>query len=407
VLFASIAQPGHLNAHLAVAHELESHGHDVAFFSHGDVSSAVAAAGLNARVFGLAEPPGPTQPARIRNDVAWLARWFSLATSVSLTPEMRGAARAAVTEFRPDVMAVDPLSYVGVAAAEEAGVPWAGLSTNFLAFAPESWTSPMREAYARIETSRRVLLESHGIRYPVMINEIMSPWLRIAFTTDAFVPGPANGVFRVGPALRLGRGRDPSAFPWDRLRADRPIVYVSSGGGQAVVVPHWREWLDVMFSALGPDEAQFVAVLHDLVDEPWAATLPSHVIGVRYAPQLDLLARASVVITQGGANTVTEALAHGVPMLVLPAVNEQSLQALLVERAGAGFTLDAATFSAATCRARLCELLRPDAPARDRARALSRNFREHDGAAHAADLVVELARTRIPLLGDDRGTLDQ
>ena len=56
---------------------------------------------------------------------------------------------------------------------------------------------------------------------------ILSPHLTLAFTTDALVGAPP-GVELVGPAMPSGpRGETP--FPWERLDADRPLVYMSLG----------------------------------------------------------------------------------------------------------------------------------------------------------------------------------
>lgn len=46
--------------------------------------------------------------------------------------------------------------------------------------------------------------------------------------------------------------------------------------------------------------------------------LPENVIAVQHAPQLDLLKRAKMMITHGGASSVKECLYSGVPMIVIP-----------------------------------------------------------------------------------------
>jgi MGT family glycosyltransferase len=405
-LIAAIPETGHLNPLLPVARQLEAAGHTVGFFSHGAIAVRVAEAGLRATVFGAGEPEPELQTARFRaDDVSWLARWFKLAITRMLSPEALAAARAAVSEFRPDVMAIDPLAYASIAAAEEAGIPWAGLSPNFLALAPEDWSCPMRDAYVRIAEWHRALLASHGIRHPLVVNEVVSPWLRVVFTTDSFVGARPRGIFRVGPTLAARPRSAAHDFPWDRLARDRPILYVSSGGGQSVAVPYWSDALTKVFSSLSADEAQFVAVLHDLIDQPFGRELPPHVIGVRYAPQLELLERVSAVVTQGGANTTTESLYHARPLLVLPAVNEQSLQGLLVERAGAGFTIPASRLEVAECRERLLELLHNPA-LQQRAQAISTSLRAPNGALRAAELIVELATTRRPVTESSESSAD-
>jgi MGT family glycosyltransferase len=52
-------------------------------------------------------------------------------------------------------------------------------------------------------------------------------------------------------------------------------------------------------------------------------TAPPNVIVVSYAPQLEMLKRASVIITHGGLGTIKESILLGVPMIVFPMVLDQ------------------------------------------------------------------------------------
>jgi zeaxanthin glucosyltransferase len=51
--------------------------------------------------------------------------------------------------------------------------------------------------------------------------------------------------------------------------------------------------------------------------------LPKNAILVPYAPQMEVLARASLCITHAGLNTALDSLAQGVPMVVIPVTNDQ------------------------------------------------------------------------------------
>ena len=52
---------------------------------------------------------------------------------------------------------------------------------------------------------------------------------------------------------------------------------------------------------------------------------------------MSILQRASVLVTHAGNNSVTEALAHGVPMLMLPFSTDQFDGAAAIEAARFGF----------------------------------------------------------------------
>jgi zeaxanthin glucosyltransferase len=64
--------------------------------------------------------------------------------------------------------------------------------------------------------------------------------------------------------------------------------------------------------------------------------LPENVIAAAYAPQLELLEKASLTLTHGGLNTVLDSLSYGVPMVVVPLTYEQPAIAVRVARIGAG-----------------------------------------------------------------------
>ncbi|HEY4060231.1 MAG TPA: nucleotide disphospho-sugar-binding domain-containing protein, partial [Kofleriaceae bacterium] len=225
--------------------------------------------------------------------------------------------------------------------------------------------------------------------------EAVSPWLNIVFATDALAPRALTRntwSWTVGP-VQWGRPRgDEVPFPWDALRPDRPLVYVSFGGGEALLFT--EATLLNIAASLDETEAQFVFVLHELINSPLPAKLPANAIAVRYAPQLALLDRAAVVLTHGGYGTVTETLLRAKPMLVMPIGHEQPLQAELVERAGVGLHLPVDASSAEIGGA-LRRLL-SESSFRERAGALAADYVASDGGTGAAKLLDELARHREP-----------
>lgn len=64
--------------------------------------------------------------------------------------------------------------------------------------------------------------------------------------------------------------------------------------------------------------------------------LPGNVLALPGIPQQDLLGRAEVFLTHGGMNSVLEAAAAGVPMVVSPRTREQRRTAAQLVRLGAG-----------------------------------------------------------------------
>ena len=63
---------------------------------------------------------------------------------------------------------------------------------------------------------------------------------------------------------------------------------------------------------------------------------PDNVVVRRYIPQAELLPHCQAVVTHGGAGTTLGALAHGLPLLVVPQGADQYANADAVVAAGAG-----------------------------------------------------------------------
>ena len=69
-----------------------------------------------------------------------------------------------------------------------------------------------------------------------------------------------------------------------------------------------------------------------------ASALPGDPLVVRYAPQEQLLARASLTITHAGLNTVLDSLGRGVPLVAIPLTYEQPAIAGGLEGGGRMYT---------------------------------------------------------------------
>ena len=67
----------------------------------------------------------------------------------------------------------------------------------------------------------------------------------------------------------------------------------------------------------------FVISLGGGLDPVRLGQLPGDPIVVSYAPQLEVVKRAALVITHAGLNTVLESLAEGVPLVAIPLGNDQ------------------------------------------------------------------------------------
>ncbi len=373
-LFHSLPLTGHVYPIAAVAHELARRGHDVAWVGAEGILRPLI--GPQAQVY----PTGLRLYRGERRDFgmnATKSRWEDYI--VPHTKFTLGAIRRAVDEYGPEVMAVDQHAMAGVLAAHQAGVRWATLAPTSMEI-----TRPYAIALPKVDAWIHGLMGSlwtkaglpgappHDLRF--------SPHLVIAFTGEALT-GAVDGAILVGPALTTR----PSTvdFPWDWLDPGRSHVLVTVG---TLALDMAQSFYARVADAVAPlgDRLQVIIVS----PEPLA---PSANILVRQqVPMLELLPHLDAVVTHGGLNTVCEALAHGVPLVVAAIKSDQPINAAHVVAAGAGVRVRFGRSTPVELRDAILDVL--DEPSYKKAAERIRDsFREAGGAVAAADHLELLA----------------
>ncbi|MBI0329274.1 glycosyltransferase [Burkholderia plantarii] len=392
ILFCVVPEKGHLNPCIGPAQHLRRAGHEVAFYAAADIGAQLDAAGGFA-FLGPRETPerhdlsrGASFAASIR-DADWLRNWIRTLL-IDHAPALVDAMRPVLHDWRPDVVVIDPLLYAAAIAAELEGLPWVSMSNSLnpvLPSAPEVLDSALLRTVRWLAPEREALFARYGLTARFRGCDVLSPHLTLAFTTEALVGAPPPGVELVGPAMPVGARGDEAEFPWERLDAGRPLVYMSLG---SQLYYHPELFLKVI-EATRESGAQLVLSVGELVDAGLLPTDDPRVVIVRYAPQLALLERTQAFISHGGANSVMEALASGVPMLLSPFCNDQFHSAHFVVRAGAGLQLDLEAAGVVQLGDAIVRLLRPG-PLREGAARIRESY-ARDGSAEAAQRISALA----------------
>ena len=189
-----------------------------------------------------------------------------------------------------------------------------------------------------------------------------------------------------GPCLR-----DRSAFQgsWLPADADRPLLLVSLGTA-ATGSP---DFFATAVEALRDAPYDVVLATGDHISPDKLGNLPGHITAQRHLPQLDVLAHASFFVTHGGMNSVMESLHAGVPMVVIPQMNEQTANGLRIDELGLGVHLERDAVTADSLRAAV-ERVAGDADIASRVEALAQEMRAVDGPSVAADAVEARLRAR-------------
>jgi zeaxanthin glucosyltransferase len=399
-------QRGHTQHLIGIMQHLRREGHALAVFGNPrrHISDQFRDAAIECSWFPEQEqaavaPPRARLGSRVR-DASWYRRWFQLSITTTLDEHRVSELRRAIREFQPTVVCADAFSYDACVAAQAEKVPWAVAAAMMMSASPPSLRFSFGEIGVDEQQNIRRRMAALGAGDVEMLStDVVSPWLNMLFSTEALFPRSIsmNRVsWFVGMARPLGARGDEPPFPWEKMRADVPVVYVSSGGGHAL--SYDAETYAKIATSLGPDEAQFVCSVGELIHEPLVQALPDHVLSVRYAPQLGLLERhAAVAVSHGGINSVNEALLFGRPLLVIPISHDQPLQAYAVERSGAGIALDLHELSSDACGRALRRLLH-ERHFTDAARKIEESYAKQNGAVVAGQLLCRLAREGRPLL---------
>jgi MGT family glycosyltransferase len=381
-LFVVPPLTGHINPTVAVAAELSARGHDVAWAGYpGLLRSLLPDSAL---VFPVIDD---ALEGRLR---AERERWLTLRGAavlkffwedflIPLGHGMLPGVQAAVTEFAPDVVIADQQALAGAIAARQAGVAWATSATT-----PGELMRPLA-SMPRVDEWVRELMttlqRAHGVSDPVDLR--FSRQLVLAFTTSALIGDLSDfdeTYAFTGPALTARPGRAP--FPWEWLDPGRRHLLISLGTLNGAVGERFFGTAVEALAGLA-DELQAVIV------GPPRADAPPHILFSTQVPQLALLPQMSAVVSHGGHNTVCEALAYGLPLVVAPIRDDQPIIAQQVADAGAGIRVRFGRLRAAELRDSVRAVL--DDPGYAAAAGRVRDsFAAAGGAVTAADRLEKL-----------------
>ncbi|MDJ0677864.1 MAG: glycosyltransferase [Calothrix sp. MO_167.B42] len=122
-----------------------------------------------------------------------------------------------------------------------------------------------------------------------------------------------------GPWINPSR-RIQIDFPWECLNG-KPLIYSALG----TLLNNRVDVYTTIVNACSMIDCQLVLSVGSLIPEEVLQDFQNQYpqfIFVRKAPQVELLQRATLFITHGGANSVLEALQVGVPMVAIPLGND-------------------------------------------------------------------------------------
>jgi MGT family glycosyltransferase len=359
--FLSLPLTGHLNPMTALARKLQSRGHEIVFIGVPDIEPVVRAADLDFVSFCESEYP-PGSVAKRLDGVAKLHGLDVVRYTVrELTSGLINAAfehlPGKIAETGVNALVLDTAYRLLELVPMHLRLPyvqiWNILHYDLSGSTPValySWpheTSP--EALARNVEGLQIFREYREALLPIARgyaerNGLKIDWnnpdatvSKLAVITqtprefDFPIPHLPPQFHYAGP-FQDNQGRRPVPFPWEKL-TDKPLVYASMG----TLVNGLKNVYSTILEAVGEfTQMQVVLSVGRSIGPGDFGPIPSNVIVVSIAPQIELLKRAALCITHAGLNTTLEALAEGVPMVAIPIGYDQPGVAARIAYHGVG-----------------------------------------------------------------------
>jgi len=298
----------------------------------------------------------------------------------------------AMSDFRPDAVFAW-LQFTTSITARCLGVPLASKANwpDHPRFVPPSFAVPLQPS--RVTPIFNRLLTEYNL--PTMNNvwelSFLRSDLKVAPTIPEFEPdleGISN-LHYVGHLVYSGfeLANQPDWLSnWDE---SRPTVFVYLSAKQFRV----QDCTQVIVDQFDGTEFQVIVALggHVPTDQ-----IPKSTQNIRFeqlVPAHVMLSKSDVFITTGTRGSTSNALLHGVSMVLFPGVDvEMGLNAYNIEKYGAGIRLPDAAFFTRQLVDTVSTVMRPDS--RKRALALGNRLKSFGGPSRAANLIEELACVR-------------
>ena len=363
----------------------------------------------NLRAFFAATREGMIATLRLqaelrRNDLLW---------------QPLAAARAtieAVRTVRPDAVLVDHLAFGAVLGLRAAGIPYADVVLGHPTAlpvgderygVPPAWPRAFDPDQVELAGLRRLADEvTRGFTddWNAALHAL-DPGARaeddafrvhgdvVLFSYPEALHDPARTALLPAGATFLGssvrdESLDAEAEAWVRSGPARPLVVVSFGSFLSAREDVLARVAVALRQVTAGGLAVRVALATGSADLAALGPLPGEWLVRPFLPQVALVRHAALAITHAGNNGVTEALAAGVPLVVLPFSTDQFAVAADLERAGLGRALDPNRASPEEIRGAIVDVL--GGPQGSAASALGATLRADPGPARARRAVAQL-----------------
>ena len=333
-LFSTNPQDGHFRPMVPLARALEAAGHDVVFATDAGWLVHVEAEGLAAIPAGGPHADAAAYLAKFSDEILALpiderrphlfTHLFAEFQAPRKVSELIEAGRA----WRADAIVWESCDLAAPIAAAVLGL--ASINHSFGAMVALASLERGAKAVAPLWEEEGLEPDSHAGAFRGLYLDLSPP----SFSWEQPL-GISLPLRPVGPAAQ--------PFDW-ATELNRPLVYATLG-----TVHNAPTLFRTLIEGLDSGVEAIVTVGRN-VDPRELEPLPATVRVEQFVPQAQLLPVCDAVVSHGGSGTTLAALAHGLPLVLVPQGADQFDNAARAERAGAAIVLRPGEVTSAAVR---------------------------------------------------------
>lgn len=381
----NVAQSGHINPTLDLTRELVAHGEKVVYYTNSAYESALKTTGATFR------------PTDTTGFITRLSGNRGPADLIDFAGVFKQVAPDVLSEC-PDYVMYDSMCVWGRLMAKYLKVPAIRLCASH-AFAKSTFTpidialemTPIFNVFIPFMQRSVNHITTQYQLDPIAIREVfLQPEiLNLVFLPKQFqLAGETFGDdFKfVGPSVDREESHVDD-FPFSALEnSGRKVLYISLGTIANKRLDFYRRCI-VAFK--DSSEWQIVMSVGKQIDISKLGSIPANFIVRRTVPQLKLMQSVSIFMTHGGMNSTMEALYYGIPLILLPQMGEQEVNAKRVVELGAGIQLQNSTNSSVQELFQAVETIAGDSSYSDHAADMKQVIRNTGGYRQAVAEIQE------------------
>lgn len=166
-------------------------------------------------------------------------------------------------------------------------------------------------------------------------------------------------------------------------KGEKPIIYISLG----TVIKGAVSFFQNCIEAFREEDVEVIISVGKKFNMEKLRNVPPNIHIYKSVPQLEVLNISDVFITHGGMNSISEAFVYGVPMVVIPFVSDQPVNARSIEKLGVGKNLDYATIDSNLLKNTVFSIL-SDVDIRENMVKIQKLINEAPGNKGGAEIII-------------------